>query len=139
MIYQEMPILQNLDICRFYTLCHQVCHYSALMPLSGSCKVLLSHLSAPFRRVLTTQDTCADTLQQLVINAEDAKREWLCAAIEENINIPEPSALDSYSGQFKLRIPKSLHQQLSEHAKQEGISMNQYCLYLLTKFDTVTH
>ena len=43
--------------------------------------------------------------------------------------------LQSYSGQFKLRIPKSLHRSLSMHAKEEGISMNQYCLYLLAKND----
>ncbi|MBQ2743396.1 MAG: toxin-antitoxin system HicB family antitoxin, partial [Oscillospiraceae bacterium] len=29
--------------------------------------------------------------------------------------------------------PKSLHKSLSENSKREGISMNQYCLYLLSK------
>ncbi len=42
---------------------------------------------------------------------------------------------NEYSGQFKLRIPKSLHKSLAEHSKTEGISMNQYCLYLLAKND----
>lgn len=83
--------------------------------------------------------TCADTLENAVKNAEDAKKEWLAAAIEDGCDILEPSTIEDYSGQFKLRIPKSLHQQLSEHAKQEGISMNQYCLYLLTKYDTAAH
>ena len=46
---------------------------------------------------------------------------------------------EDYSGQFKLRIPKSLHKSLAEHSKAEGISMNQYCLYLLTKNDAVFH
>ena len=46
--------------------------------------------------------------------------------------------LESYSGQFKLRIPKSLHKSLTEHAKREGISMNQYCVYLLSKNDAAT-
>ena len=46
-------------------------------------------------------------------------------------------ALDEYSGQFKLRIPKSLHRALAEHSKREGISMNQYCLYLLSKNDAL--
>ena len=32
-------------------------------------------------------------------------------------------------------VAMSLHRSLSVHAKQEGISMNQYCLYLLTKND----
>lgn len=41
----------------------------------------------------------------------------------------------SYSGTFQIRMPKSLHKSLSEHAKKEGISMNQYCIYLLSKYD----
>ena len=66
--------------------------------------------------------TCADTLEQAVINGEDAKREWITAAMEEGIDIPEPVSLDDYSGQFKLRIPKSLHHALATHAKEEGTS-----------------
>lgn len=80
--------------------------------------------------------TCADTVEAVVRAAEDAKKEWLTAAIEDGYEIPEPLNDDSYSGQFKLRIPKSLHKQLAEHSKREGISMNQYCLYLLAKNDT---
>lgn len=83
--------------------------------------------------------TCADTLEKAIANAEDAKREWLAAAIEDGIEIPEPYSPEDYSGQFRLRIPKSLHHDLAEHARQEGISMNQYCIYLLTKNDAVTH
>ena len=80
--------------------------------------------------------TCADTMEEALKLALDAKRTWLEAAIEEGYPIPEPAASDAYSGQFKFRMPKSLHRQLSEHAKLEGISMNQYCIYLLTKYDT---
>ncbi len=80
--------------------------------------------------------TCGDTIEAALKNAEDAKKEWILAALEDNYPIPEPSAENKFSGQFKLRIPKSLHRQLSEHAKKEGISMNQYCLYLLTLNDT---
>ncbi len=83
--------------------------------------------------------TCADTLEKALQNAEDAKREWLITAIEDGLEIPEPFSHDDYSGQFRLRIPKSLHHDLAEHARQEGISMNQYCLYLLTKNDAVSH
>lgn len=81
--------------------------------------------------------TSGETLESAVSNAEDAKKEWLLAALEEGQQIPEPDSLNDYSGQFKLRIPKSLHRQLSEHSKREGISMNQYCLYLLTKNDAI--
>jgi predicted RNase H-like HicB family nuclease len=79
--------------------------------------------------------TCADTLEQALANAVDCKTEWLTAAIEDGVTINEPDNINSYSGQFKLRIPKSLHKSLSEHAKKEGISMNQYCLYLLSMND----
>ena len=79
--------------------------------------------------------TCGETIEEVVKNANDAKKEWLLAAIEENIDIPEPDTLDNYSGQFKLRMPRSLHKSLANHALREGISMNQYCLYLLSKND----
>ena len=79
-----------------------------------------------------------ETLEQAIANAADAKRAWLEAAIEDGITISEPDSLDEYSGQFKLRIPKSLHRSLAEHSKREGISMNQYCLYLLARNDAIT-
>ena len=59
------------------------------------------------------------------------------AALEEEIEIHEPDSLEDYSGQFKLRIPRSLHRALAEHSKREGISINQYCVYLLAKNDAV--
>ena len=77
--------------------------------------------------------TCGETVEQAVKNALDAKKAWLEAAIESGVEIPEPSASMHYSGQFKLRIPKTLHRLLSENAKEEGISLNQYCVYLLSK------
>ena len=80
--------------------------------------------------------TCADTLDAVVANAQDAKKAWLEAALDEGLSIQEPASDDDYSGQFKLRIPKSLHRSLAEHSRAEGISMNQYCLYLLSKYDS---
>ena len=35
------------------------------------------------------------------------------------------------SGKIALRIPKSLHAELAEQARREGVSLNQYCLYKL--------
>ncbi|MBQ9058828.1 MAG: type II toxin-antitoxin system HicB family antitoxin [Atopobiaceae bacterium] len=78
-----------------------------------------------------------DTMNDALLNAEDAKGAWIAAALEDGISITEPNSLDDYSGQFKLRIPKSLHRSLAEHAKAEGTSMNQYCLYLLSKHDAL--
>ena len=46
-------------------------------------------------------------------------------------------ALEDHSGQFRLRILRSLHRSLVEHSQREGISMNQYCVYLLSRNDAV--
>ena len=73
--------------------------------------------------------TCGETIEAAVANAVDAKKAWIEAALEEGIEIHEPDNLEDYSGQFKLRIPRSLHRSLAEHSKREGISMNQYCVY----------
>ena len=46
---------------------------------------------------------------------------------EEGIAIPEPSKnnyLDDYSGKITLRMPKSLHRDISELANRDGISLN---------------
>ena len=83
--------------------------------------------------------TCGESLTAAAANAEDAKRAWLEAALAEGLSIPEPNGLEEYSGQFKLRIPKSLHRSLAEHSRQEGISMNQYCVYLLSRNDVLFH
>lgn len=81
--------------------------------------------------------TCGDTIEKAMENAQDAKKAWLEAALEDGIAIQEPDSLEDYSGQFKLRIPRSLHRSLAEHSKREGVSMNQYCVYLLSKNDAM--
>ena len=81
--------------------------------------------------------TCGETIESAMQNAKDAKREWNRASKEEGIEIYEPDSLENYSGQFKLRIPRSLHRSLAEHSQREGISMNQYCVYLLSKNDVM--
>lgn len=118
-------------------------------------KTLDEYLSLPYRMELTPDPdeggyavsfpdlpgclSVGETIDEAVANAEDAKREWLAAAIEDGYTINEPDSIENYSGQFKLRIPKSLHKSLSDHAKEEGVSMNQYCVYLLSKNDAAIH
>ncbi len=82
--------------------------------------------------------TCAGSLEQGFAMMEDAKKSWFSACLEDGIPIPEPGRIEEYSGQFKLRMPKSLHKTLMERSRQEGISMNQYCLYLLSGGTTGT-
>ena len=78
--------------------------------------------------------TCGETVESAIANAHDSKKAWLEAALEEGIEIHEPDSLEEYSGQFKLRLPRSLHRSLAEHSQREGISMNQY-LFISTFFN----
>ena len=46
--------------------------------------------------------------------------------------LPEQREQLAYSGQFRLRIPKSLHAALAERAESEGMSLNSYAALLLS-------
>lgn len=80
--------------------------------------------------------TCADDEAEIIALAEDAKREWFIAQIEGGRPIPLPSteeSADDYSGRINLRAPKELHRDLARNAERQGVSLNQYCIYALTK------
>ena len=70
-------------------------------------------------------------LSGLAPTAEEAVRE-LHQAIEAAVEailadgemLPEPRLLADYSGQFRLRIPKSQHSSLAVRAEKEGVSLN---------------
>ena len=63
--------------------------------------------------------TVGDTIEEAIKNAEDAKRSWFEATIEDGFSISEPDDFENYSGQFKLRIRRSLHRSLAKHTKRE--------------------
>jgi len=60
---------------------------------------------------------------------------WIKAARKVGNQVPEPSdrADVNYSGKFLMRVPKRLHAELAHAAEAQGVSLNQYVLYLLTK------
>lgn len=41
--------------------------------------------------------------------------------------------LEDYSGKLVLRLPRSLHKALKEAASIEGVSLNQYMIYKLSR------
>lgn len=77
--------------------------------------------------------TCCESADEIESSIDDAKLSWITAEIEEGHEIPLPRDIDDYSGQFKLRMPKSLHKKLAERAREEGVSLNHYCVYLLSR------
>ena len=42
-------------------------------------------------------------------------------------------SLEGYGGKILLRVPKSLHKRLAAEASMEGVSLNQYALYKLSR------
>ena len=44
--------------------------------------------------------TCGETVESAIINALDAKKAWIEAALEEGVEIHEPDSLEGYSGQM---------------------------------------
>ena len=74
-----------------------------------------------------------ETVDECLVNLEDAKRGWIEACIELGREVPEPRKTTDFSGQLRVRMPKSLHQALSEKAKEENISLNQFILYQLSR------
>lgn len=65
----------------------------------------------------------------------EADRKAIEAAMEEDsVSLQAfKDELEGYSGRIVLRIPRSLHKQLKEAAAAEGVSLNQYMLYKLSR------
>jgi antitoxin HicB len=76
------------------------------------------------------------SLEEAETALEEAKKDWIFAAVSNGVPIPVPSAPSfnkTYSGQVLLRMPKGLHRMLVEAANEDGISLNQYMVFLLTE------
>lgn len=74
-----------------------------------------------------------DSLEEAYVMVMDAKAAWIESALKEGESIPEPSEDKKFSGRFLLRIPPALHADLSKMASLQGVSLNYYLTYLLTK------
>lgn len=76
--------------------------------------------------------TEADAIRE----ARDAIAAWIKAAKSAKRTVPLPSRPGdelSHSGKFLMRVPRRLHAEMARAAKAQGVSLNQYVLYLLTE------
>jgi antitoxin HicB len=55
---------------------------------------------------------------------QEAMGAWLATALEEGRPVPEPRA--AASGRLLVRMPRSLHAELTRAAAREGVSLNQF-------------
>jgi antitoxin HicB len=74
-----------------------------------------------------------ETVEEALNEAESAMKSWIETAKNFGDDIPEPGISTKYSGQWRLRVPKSLHAALTLRAKLEGVSLNTLAAVLLAK------
>jgi len=74
-----------------------------------------------------------ETIEDAWAMINDAMESWLEVAIDDGIIIPLPDSMDEkeYSGNFALRMPKTLHADVVKQAKMEGVSVNQYLVSII--------
>jgi antitoxin HicB len=101
-------------------------------------QVFYSDEDEGFIAVATDLPGCSafgDTQEEAVTELRSAIAAWQIAASKAGNPIPEPSKpqLDDLpSGKILLRLPRSLHAQLIEKAKQDNVSLNQHLVMVLT-------
>ena len=74
-----------------------------------------------------------ETFDEAFESLREAMEGYIETKIENGFEVPEPVNYDKFSGKFMLRMPRSLHKKLAIEAEKEGISLNQYALYKLSK------
>ena len=74
-----------------------------------------------------------DTFDEAYENLREAMEGYIETKLANGFDVPRPQTAEAFSGRFVVRIPKSLHQRLTIEAEREGVSLNQYALYKLSK------
>jgi predicted HicB family RNase H-like nuclease len=64
-------------------------------------------------------------------NIRDAMLTWIEGQREIGEPVPPPFPELDYSGQFRLRVPRGLHEALADEAERQGVSLNQLCATVL--------
>jgi len=73
-------------------------------------------------------DSDAEALKEL----DTAIKLNLSIRRDGNLPLPQPLSGQKMNGRFLLRIPKALQHSLKEEALEEGVSVNQYALFLIS-------
>jgi RNA polymerase sigma-B factor len=66
------------------------------------------------------------TRVEAVVRIEEAMRKWVADALAQGRVVPKPRAEASHSGRLLVRMPQSLHADLSRAAEREEVSLNQF-------------
>ncbi len=74
-----------------------------------------------------------DTAPEAIAELESVKEEWIETYLELGNKMPKPLKLRNYSGNYPLRMQRSLHKALALYADLEGVSINQYVISALSR------
>jgi antitoxin HicB len=74
-----------------------------------------------------------DTPEEALAEAKTALQGFVEVLEEAGQALPEPQRICPYSGQLRLRLPKSLHARLSEMARRENTSLNTLIVSLVSE------
>lgn len=76
-----------------------------------------------------------DTFEEAFALAVDAIETTLAVLTEKGRAIPPPcQSPTDYSGRITLRLPRNLHRALAEMAEEEGVSLNQHLVNVLSHY-----
>jgi len=73
------------------------------------------------------------TLMEATAELAEAVELALGTYEEEGWALPEPRTIRTYSGQFRVRLPESLHAWLAGEAEAEGVSLNTFVVAKLSE------
>jgi len=73
-----------------------------------------------------------ETPEEAMREGRDALTSYLRTLKELGRSVPPPGE-DAYTGQWRQRVPKSLHAALSRRAEREGVSLNMLVTVLLAE------
>ena len=77
----------------------------------------------------------ADTYEEAYKLAIDSIETTAVVLAEKGRNLPQPLVItEDYSGRITLRLPKSLHRTMVDASDEEGISLNQYVVNVLSYY-----
>ena len=106
------------------------------LPYDYIIKPIQDESGSYFHATVLELDGCQSTgttFQEAYEGIREAMEGWIETKLENNLPVPMPINIENCSGKFLIRIPKSLHQRLTLEAQKEGVSLNQYALYKLSK------
>jgi len=75
----------------------------------------------------------AEIPEKAVKELQKAANLYMEVLREDGKEIPSPRKLENFSGQIRLRMPRSLHRKLAIEARSEGVSLNTLLLSLLSE------